>query len=301
MADSRMELIQRIERLSPREGFNETPLAGVHCIRYSRTDDLANRRWRASLCLVVQGSKELVLGRKVYRDDQAHTIVTPVELPVTSRVFSATPGRPFLCLRIEFDPLAVGEVGAQIDQGRPLDRGEPQRAIFVRPAEDALLGASVRLVRLLDTPDDAAVLGPLVVREIFYHLLKGADGLGIRQFVRSGSKLHRLSQVIYGLRSNFQDDVDVEALARAANRSRSAFFKDFKAVTSLSPIQYQKRLRLLEARRLMVEERETAEGSAYRVGYRSPSQFSREYSRMFGLSPLRDAGTPEERMRAWGD
>ena len=133
------------------------------------------------------------------------------------------------------------------------------------------------------------VLGPLVIREILYHLLKGPDGPAIRQFVSSGRKMHRMTQVIYGLNSRFQNDVDVEALAKAANMSRSAFFKDFKEVTSMSPIQYQKRLRLLEARRLMTEEEETAEGAAFKVGYRSPSQFSREYSRMFGNPPVRDS------------
>jgi transcriptional regulator GlxA family with amidase domain len=133
------------------------------------------------------------------------------------------------------------------------------------------------------------VLGPLVIKEILYHLLKGADGLAIRQFVRSGSNMHKISQAIYSLRAELNADVDVAALAKAANMSRSAFFKHFKEVTSMSPIQYQKRLRLLEARRLMIDVDETAQGSAFKVGYNSVSQFSREYSRMFGSSPLRDA------------
>jgi transcriptional regulator GlxA family with amidase domain len=133
------------------------------------------------------------------------------------------------------------------------------------------------------------VLGPLVVKEILYHLLKGADRPAIRQFVRSGSKMHQISQAMYTLRTRLTNDVDVAALAKAANMSRSAFFTHFKKGTAMSPIQYQKRLRLLEARRLMIDEGETAEGSAFKVGYNSASQFSREYSRMFGNSPLRDA------------
>ena len=132
------------------------------------------------------------------------------------------------------------------------------------------------------------MLGPLVIKEILYHLLKGADGPAIRQFLRSGSKMHKISQAIYSLRSDLSEDADVTSLAKAAHMSRSAFFKHFKEATAMSPIQYQKRLRLLEARRLMIDDGEKAEGSAFKVGYNSASQFSREYSRMFGNSPLRD-------------
>jgi transcriptional regulator GlxA family with amidase domain len=151
------------------------------------------------------------------------------------------------------------------------------------------LKAAIRLARLFQTPEDAPVLGPLLIKEIFYHLLKSENGPAIHQFVRSGSKMHRVSQAIHTLRSELERDVDVTALAKTANMSRSTFFKHFKEVTAASPIQYQKRLRLLEARRLMTDENETAEGSAFKVGYNSASQFSREYSRMFGTSPLRDA------------
>jgi transcriptional regulator GlxA family with amidase domain len=152
-----------------------------------------------------------------------------------------------------------------------------------------MLEAAIRLGNVFQSAEDAPVLGPLIIKEIVYHLLKGADGPAIRQFVRSGSKMHKISQAIYTLRSELDNDVDVAALAKAANMSRSAFFKHFKAAAAMSPIQYQKRLRLLEARRLMTDDGESAESSAFKVGYHSASQFSREYSRMFGNSPLRDA------------
>ena len=231
-----------------------------------------------------------MLGREVYRyDDAAHYVVTPIDLPVTSRVFSATPEKPFLCLQINFDPLTLSEVAAQREKGFPKEMENPVRAMFIGKAGDQMLDAAIRLGKLGRTPEDAPVLGPLVIKELFYHLLKGADGPAIRQFVRSGSNMHKISQAIYSLRSELEDDVNVAALAKAANMSRSAFFKHFKEVTAMSPIQYQKRLRLLEARRLMTDEGESAEGSAFKVGYNSASQFSREYSRMFGNSPLRDA------------
>jgi transcriptional regulator GlxA family with amidase domain len=199
---------------------------------------------------------------------------------------------------MDFDPLTSSEVAAQIEKEFPKEMETSPRAMFIGKASDQMLEAALRLGRLFQVPEDASVLGSLVIKEILYHLLKGADGPAIRQFVRSGSNMHKISQAIYCLKSELDDDVDVAALAKAANMSRSAFFKHFKEVTSMSPIQYQKRLRLLEARRLMIDEDETAEGSAFKVGYKSASQFSREYSRMFGSSPFRDAmkfkrtGTP---------
>jgi AraC-like DNA-binding protein len=294
--DLRCELAEEIARLSPQDGFNETSLRGVQCVRYSQTDQLTNRRWRASVCVVAQGTKELVLNQEVYRNDhEAHYIVAPIDLPVTSRIFTASPVKPFLCLRIDLDPVTLSGLAAQV---RFEGEGDsPQRGIFVHGASLALLDASLRLVRLLRDDEDAAVLGPLVIREILYLLLKGPDGPALGQFARSGSKVHKIAQAVHTLMTDYREPVDVEALARGAHMSRSAFFQEFKHVTSMSPIQYLKRLRLLEARRLMSQERETAEQAAFRVGYRSPSQFSREYSRMFGNSPRRDSvGLP---LQAW--
>jgi transcriptional regulator GlxA family with amidase domain len=147
----------------------------------------------------------------------------------------------------------------------------------------------VRLVGLFRTPKDAAVLGALVIKEILYLLMQGPEGAAIRQFVHSGSKMHQISHAIHALESELEKEVDVPALAQTANMSRSAFFKHFKEVTAMSPIQYQKRLRLHEARRLMLETGGSAESSCFKVGYKSASQFSREYSRMFGIPPARDA------------
>ena len=169
------------------------------------------------------------------------------------------------------------------------EREQPLQAVFSGKATDKMMDAAVRLARLFQTPEDAPVLGPLAIRELLYHILKGPDGPAIRQFVRSGSTLHKISAAVHRLRADLSDDVDVASLSKEASMSRSAFFKHFKELTAMSPIQYQKHLRLLEARRLMIEAGESAEGSAFKVGYESASQFSREYSRMFGNSPLRDA------------
>lgn len=289
MNGMRSDLAKIINLFSPEDGDNESPVPGIHCIKFSRPDRPTKRHWYAAVGIVAQGCSEIVLGRDVYRFDETQYITTPIDLPVTSRVVSASPKQPFLCLLIAFDLLTLSEVAAQLERDFPPETGNPQRAVFIGKASNEMLDAAVRLAKLFHTPADAPVLGPLVSKEIIYYLLKGDDGLAIRQFVRAGSKMHKISQAIYRLRSEVNDDVDVTALAKGANMSRSAFFKHFKEMTAMSPIQYQKRLRLLEARRLMIDEDGTAEGSAFKVGYKSASQFSREYSRMFGNSPRRNA------------
>jgi len=289
MNDFRSDLAKIINQFSPEDGFNESPLPGTHCIKLSHPNRREKQHWRASLGIVAQGCKEIILGSEVYRFDGAHYIATPIDLPVISRVFSATPANPFLCLKIDFNLLALNEVAAQLENHFPVETENHLRAVFVGKVSDQMLEAAIRLGKLFKVPKDASVLGPLVIKEILYHLLKGADGPAIRQVVRSGSKMYKISQAIYALRSEISEDVDVTSLAKIANMSRSAFFKNFREATAMSPIQYQKRLRLLEARRLMVDDGETAESSAFKVGYNSSSQFSREYSRMFGNSPLRDA------------
>jgi AraC-like DNA-binding protein len=285
----RSELAEILTRVSSADGFHASPIPGVSCIKISRPYPRGKQHWRGSISFVAQGCKEIILGRTLHRCEEGQYIAAPVDLPVTSRVSSATPGKPFLCLKIDFDSAALSEVAAQIEKGLPRAVENPLRALFIGKSTDRMLDAVLRLGELFQNAEDAPVLGPLLIKEIYFHLLKGTDGPAIRQFLRSGSTMHRISQAIYSLKSDLSEEVDVTSLAKAANMSRSAFFQHFKQVTAMSPIQFQKRLRLLEARRLMIDEGERAEGSAYKVGYNSASQFSREYSRMFGNSPLRDA------------
>ncbi|MGK4008172.1 AraC family transcriptional regulator [Sorangium sp. So ce1036] len=278
-----------IARWCPSDGVHASPVPGISCIKVSRPHKRAKQHWRASFCVVAQGTKEILLEGQVYREREPHYIVSPIDLPVTSRVAGVSPAQPFLCLKMDFDAAALREVAAQLDRARPDDVEHPGRAIFIGKASDRMLDAAIRLGALFMTPDDATVLAPLVTRELIFHLLKGPDGPAIRQLVRAGSQAHRIAEAVYHLQASLDEDVDIAGLARAAGMSRAAFFKRFKEATAMSPLQYQKRLRLLEARRLMVEEGMGAEASAFRVGYTSASQFSREYSRMFGNSPLRDA------------
>jgi AraC-like DNA-binding protein len=288
MEELRQRLAKAIRTATPSEGYHPSPVSGVACLKIYKSDLRTKRRWRACLAIVAQGEKEIILGRGVYRIGAGDYSAAPLELPVVSRFAAASPEKPFLGLLVDLDPRVLGEVAAALEEellGRPVKR---QRALFIGAASERMLEVAVRIMELTRTPEDAGVLGPLAIRELIYHLLRGPNGPGVYQFVRSGSKTHRVHQAIYALRAELCGEVDVDALARGASMSRSAFFKHFKEVTAISPIQYRKRLRLLEARRLMADERETAEGAAFRVGYKSASQFSREYSRMFGNAPRRD-------------
>jgi AraC-like DNA-binding protein len=293
MESSRSELGATIARFAPADGVHATHLAGVHCVRYSTPDRGAKRQWRACLAIVAQGCKEVLLGRHVHRCDEGRYTATPIPLPVVSRIAVAAPNRPFLGILIDLDANVVREVAAQIESPIEEQPGTRLRALFTGAADDNMLEAAARLTKALRAQENARVLGPLIIRDLFFYLLKGPEGEAIRQFVHAGSAMHRIASAVFAIRTNLHKPVDVGRLARAAGMSRSAFFQHFRDVTAMSPIQYQKRLRLLEARRLMVDEDETAERSSFIVGYRSASQFSREYIRMFGVSPRRDTSKIE--------
>jgi AraC-like DNA-binding protein len=292
MKESIFDLAKLMSEFTPQEGINFSPVPGVVCMKVSQISEARKQRWHSRFAIVVQGCKEVVLEREVFRCKEGYFTATPLELPVISRFAEATLAKPFLGILIDFDPVMANEIAAQIEKGNSESFESPVRGFFSGKANDSMLETFIRLVKLFKNKEDAAVIGPLVVRELFYHLLKSRDGAAIRQFVRSGSKMHKIAQSIHMLQSHLHEEIDVVALANEANMSRSAFFKHFKDVTSMSPIQYQKRLRLLEARRLLLETDETAERSAFKVGYKSASQFSREYSRMFGVAPSKDKKKP---------
>ena len=239
--------------------------------------------YEASLCVVVQGSKEVRLAGETFRYDSAHSLLVSVDLPVTARVVEASPGRPCLVARVMLNAAVVGQFLA--DGPPPLRPGPPARALGVTPVEPPLLDAITRLVTLLDAPDDIQALAPLVFREITYRVLAGPQGAKLRQFAAAGAPAHRIARAVQWLTDHYAEPLRVEQLAKRVGMSPSALHLHFKHVTTLSPLQYQKRLRLQEARRMMLGEGLDAAGAAFRVGYESPSQFGREYLRMFGAPP----------------
>ena len=279
------KLASAIEGQTGAEGAYVTEVPALRLSRFSAPSDLVCVVYEPCLCLVARGAKEVLLADETYRLDPAQSLLVSVDLPVAARVVEASPGRPYLAARIALDPAVVGELLAD---GAPSPLGPPARGLAVTPVEPPLLDAVARLVALLDSPQDVGPLAPLVLREITYRLLAGPQGSRLRQIASAGAPAQRIALAIRWLKEHFADPLRIESLARRVGMSPSAFHLHFKGVTALSPLQYQKRLRLQEARRVMLGEGLDAAEAAFRVGYESPSQFSREYRRMFGAPPRQD-------------
>ncbi|MGE1082782.1 AraC family transcriptional regulator N-terminal domain-containing protein [Pseudomonas shirazensis] len=240
-----------------------------------------------ALCILAQGSKTLFLGDESYTYDPLHYMVVSVTLPITGASLDASPDNPCLGLRLDLDPAEISQLIAE--SGPMLVPSQPSgRGLFVERSDGELLDALLRLVRLLDSPRDIPVLAPLVRRELLYRVLRGPQGYRLYEIALSNSQTHRVCQAIAWLNRHYQQPLRIDELAREVNLSTSTLHHRFKAVTSMSPLQYQKQLRLQEARRLMLNDGIEAAVAGYRVGYESPSQFSREYSRLYGAPPIRD-------------
>ncbi len=240
------------------------------------------------MCIVAQGAKWGMFGgnRLEYRAGQA--LVIGVETPSIGRVIEASPGEPCLVLAFELDLAIVRSVAEGLD-APPRASGEPGRGVFVTDFQGPLADCALRLVRLLDTPQAIPTLYPVVMREICYWLLTGPHGGDVARMTLANGPSQRVINAMHTLRTRFTEAIRIEELAAIAQMSPSAFHRQFKALTSMTPLQYQKQLRLLEARRLMISTAFNVETACFQVGYESPSQFSREYARMFGIPPKRDA------------
>ena len=279
------ELIERIDRLVPDEGIAE-PLEGLMLRRAVAPTEVGHGVTEPSFCVIAQGGKEIFLGDRCYRYDPAHYLVATAAVPIATRITDASPERPYLGVVLRLDPALVASV--MVEAGRPAPRGQSEMAIDVSPLDDGLLDAVVRLVRLVDQPGDARFLAPLVTREIVYRLLTGAQGTRLRDIAALGGDGNRIAQAIERLREDFDRPLRIENLARELGMSVSSFHHHFKIVTAMSPLQFQKQLRLQEARRLMLGEGYDATTAGYRVGYSETSHFNREYKRLFGEPPARD-------------
>jgi AraC-like DNA-binding protein len=282
----RSELVERIGRVMRADGIAQ-PLPGLHLARSSSPLVPAHGVFEPSLCVIAQGGKEILLGESRYRYDPFHYLLTTVDLPYTGQVLEASKARPYLSLQLELAATLVSSVLVEAGHTPPRDHTDA-RAIAVSPLDGNLLDAVMRLVRLLDAPADVPVLLPLITREIIYRLLVGEQGARLRHLALQGGYTPDIAQAVKRLRQDFDQPLRIESLARELGMSVSGFHHHFKAVTALSPLQFQKQLRLLEARRLMLGEDLDAKGAAYRVGYRDASHFNREYKSLFGVPPIRD-------------
>lgn len=287
MRERRLELASLIERNISEDGINPTAIPRVYLIKASQPSPLIHTLHEPAVCLVLQGRKEVTLMDKTFNYGAEQCLTVAIDLPVVAQVVEATPEVPYLCLRLDFEPGQLGEMVLETGIAAS-NNGHAQPGLTLAPVSAELLDAGVRLVRLLDTPQDIPFLAPLVAREMLYRLLSGDHGGQLRRIALADNRQLSVSKAISWIKENFAEPFRIETVARFASVSPSALHHNFKALTAMSPLQYQKQVRLYEARRLMLSESMDAAAASYTVGYESPSQFSREYRRMFGSPPSRD-------------
>jgi AraC-like DNA-binding protein len=280
-------LLSAVSRYCNEEGIHPTALPELKVIRRDRTTEASPGMYTPMVCLVLQGEKRVWSGKKVYRYNPANYLVSCLDIPATVQVVKASVQQPYIGLTLELQPSVVYEI---LHETSPIELQtvEPEGGFFVEKVSVELAEAFDRLLKTLENKNDVKVLAPSIIREIHYRLMSSRYGAVIRQLGVVGSKTHKISKVLEHLRKSYAAPLRIADLSRMANMSASAFHLHFRQVTGMSPLQYQKQIRLQEARRLLSIETIDAASVAYQVGYESPSQFSREYRRLFGEPPMRD-------------
>lgn len=284
----RAELAERLARLLPVDGLHATPVPGLMLVRLSEPTPPQHAIHLPAVCFIAQGAKRLHLADELYDYDDSHYLVVAQDLPVMGQVLVARPELPYLSVRLDFDPALLAELARHAPPAPLAQAGGSTRGVFVGQTGLELLDPLLRLLRLLETPQHLEMLAPLAVREIAYRVLSSPEGWRLAQALGSSGCAARIAQSIHWLRQRVAEPLSIAEMAAAVHMSPSSLHHHFKAVTAMSPLQFQKRLRLQEARSLMLSGGLDAASAAHRVGYQSPSQFSREYARMFGAPPARD-------------
>ena len=283
-----IELARLLSLHAPYDGIFPLRVPGVDALRRSSmATEVAYALQRASVCVVAQGAKRVSLGDNVYEYGAGDSAVFSIDLPVAAQLTRASQSQPYLTLRIALDPERVAALAAKV-YPNGLPRISETHAVYVGTADRPIVDAANRLLQVIAQPADAELLAPLAIDEILIRLLRSPMGVRVAQIGLAESTLQKIGKAVASLRANYDQPMNVEALAALVNVSVSTFHRQFKAVTSMSPLQYQKALRLQEARRLMLTTTLDAARAGQRVGYVSASQFSREYARFFGTSPTKD-------------
>ncbi len=287
MMNTNETLVTSVARWTKKADLLPTAIAGLILFRRDKATEPECALYEPCLCVVAQGAKRVFLGEESYVYDSRHFLITTVDIPTIVQVIKASREKPCLGLVLKLDRREIAQL--MVDSNLPLPPAQKSsRGMANGEMTSPLLAALQRLVDLLDEPQDVPILAPIIQREILYRLLVSDQGARLRQIASSGSQSHQVARAIDWLKGNFSQPLRIDDLAMQVNMSPSTFHHHFRALTAMSPLQYQKWLRLNEARRLMLIERLDAATAAYQVGYESPSQFSREYNRLFGNSPVRD-------------
>lgn len=287
LIQQQQELTGLIKRHSLQNSAKETAIPSLFFYQHSSITEPAYRVYKPSFCVVVQGLKEILLAQERFEYGPSNYLIASMNLPVIGQIIKASSDSPYLSLKLEFTQNQILDVLNDCDI-KVTSKDNAKRALFVGRMESSIQDAVLRLARLLDTPGEIPFLAPLYTREILYRLLQGPYGAELAQIAVEGSSTYRIREAIDHIVRNWDQSFRIEDLADTASMSVSSFHRHFKEVTAMSPIQFQKQLRLQEARRLLLAESADAADVAFRVGYESSSQFSREYSRMFGAPPRAD-------------
>ena len=276
-----------IARWTEKGELHTTAVPGLSLFRREEPTEPITGMYEPSICMIAQGAKRVMLGDDTYVYDAHHYLITSVHLPTVVQIIEASRERPYLGLRLKFDQKEISQL--MVDSNLPPPRvQQSSRGMATGEVTLPLLTAIQRLIDLLAEQQDIPILAPIIQREIIYRLLVGDQGERLRQIASAGSQSNQIARAIDWLKGNFSQPLRIDDLAAEVRMSTSTFHHHFRSMTALSPLQYQKQLRLQEARRLMLAERMDAATAAFQVGYESPSQFSREYNRLFGAPPLRD-------------
>jgi AraC-like DNA-binding protein len=282
------EMVALIARFTAAaEGANETAVQGLTLFRATAPSGMHHGMQNPCVCVIAQGAKRVLLGEEVYRYDRARYLAASMNLPISGQVVEASAEKPYLSMKLDVAPQEIAALILEAKLPEPAQTA-PARGMFVSRVDTSLIEAFVRLLRLLDASEDIAALAAPARREILYRMLKGDEGHRLRQIAASSAHATRIAKAIEWLRQNYTRTLRVEELAGQASMSTSSFHEHFRAVTAMSPLQFQKQLRLQHARQLLISEALDAATAGHRVGYESPSQFSREYSRLFGAPPAAD-------------
>ncbi|MCG0008025.1 AraC family transcriptional regulator [Vibrio parahaemolyticus] len=289
------KLAKLIDRWTGDANQYDTPISGLRFSRWTTPTPPTSYTHNPSICLIAQGRKRVLLGEESFIYDANHFLISSVDLPIIANIIEASEEQPYLGLIMELDLTEISQLIVDSELAFTQAK-EAQKGIAVGELSESLLDAFVRLAELLDEGQNIIILAPIIKREIFYRLLMSEQGTRLHQIVTAGSHSHQIAKAIDWLKNNFVKPLSVGDLASYTGMSKSLFYTHFRSMTSMTPLQFQKKLRLSEARRLMLTENLDAMAATFKVGYESPSQFSREYSRLFGAPPSKDIKSLRENL-----
>jgi AraC-like DNA-binding protein len=287
LAQTNRLLKEKLLRWMAKTGDYPTAITGLSLHRRDEVDQAENCFYTPVVAVVLQGFKRSVIGSEEYHYGENHCLINGVDIPSVNHITDASPEKPFLVMSLNLDSQLITQLVAEIPRAFASEY-EPFRGVAVADVDPNVLDAFLRLAELLDNPEQIPVLAPMIIREIHYRLLAGPQGRHLRSLNTIGSQSNRVFRALTWLRQNFKEPFLIEELSKKANMAASTFHRHFRHITTLSPLQYQKRLRLYEAQRLMLVENADATSACLSVGYESPTQFNREYKRLFGAPPHSD-------------